>query len=69
VPWWLFYPAWPGWVILRTSEKNNNARINDGVSMAMAGRSHKSFFFQCDAKIDIHFFVPCFLSGGTIIRQ
>ena len=26
-------------------------------------------FFQCDVKIDIHFFVPCFLSGGTIIRQ
>jgi len=27
-------------VILRTSEKNNNAKINERVSRAMAGRSH-----------------------------
>jgi len=41
----LFYPpATPVdvMVIPRTSDKNNNAQINDRVSRAMAGRSHES---------------------------
>jgi hypothetical protein len=32
--------------ILRISEIKNNAQINDMVSRAMAGRSHKSYFFS-----------------------
>jgi hypothetical protein len=43
-PWLVYPPATPVdvMVIPRTSEKNNNAQINDRVSRAMAGRSHES---------------------------
>jgi hypothetical protein len=54
-------------VIPRTSGENNNALINDRVSRAMAGRSHKSFFFSMRCKKDPIFqysIIPSFSASG-----
>jgi hypothetical protein len=46
-----------------TTEKNNNALINDRVSRALAGRSHESLCFSMRRKKDPifqHSIVPSF---------